>query len=566
MISGKITTRILAFVLLITLAFLPYCGFDCFAADSLSAAVIYDSQNGEITVSGIAPRGELSVIVAPANTSPDSFSPDLLPTVIKQQRVNGDYSLVLGMPDGAEAGKYNVYVSIAGEDATASFIHMNITAAEEIIPLLSEASGSEFKRLITENALNLGIDTDDEWYALHSDDIISLLDSMKFTDIHDFHSKYNLAYALSRLKSEKDTDGALKKYALSLGIDYEDDFDEDERLTSDAKKELLKLIANADYKAEAKDGSIDFKNIINSLKPVAAVRAETNWIGIKRAVTEVFKDDFAEMLSKDEYYKKIKDKDTVFEKLANSNYKSLEDIKNSFAAATKSVYEKENKTSGGGTSGSPSSGKSGSSGGLGSGISIAPQTESNDEENDKSKFFPDVSVNDWFFAPVKTLAENGVVSGYEDGTFRPQNYITRAEFTKLIMPFGDKIAESENVTFSDVFENDWYFSCVTKAAAKRLVLGAEGKFAPGDYIKREDAALIIYRILSLTDKTPRGYRPFADRLEVSEYARDAVFTLAGAYILNGNEDNKFLPKDYITRAETAQLLYSSFYKQAGGEE
>ena len=161
---------------------------------------------------------------------------------------------------------------------------------------------------------------------------------------------------------------------------------------------------------------------------------------------------------------------------------------------------------------------------------------------------------------VDKLCADGVISGYEDNTFRPSNKITRAEFVKLILSFASSVKEGDSVSFEDVNDSAWYASFVKSAAAKGIIKGDGGKFSPDSYIKREDAALIIYRLLALTDKAPDDYRIFADRDDVSPYAQDAVFALAGAYIVKGNDNNMFLPKSFITRAETAQLIYNAFKK------
>ena len=96
-------------------------------------------------------------------------------------------------------------------------------------------------------------------------------------------------------------------------------------------------------------------------------------------------------------------------------------------------------------------------------------------------------------------------------------------------------------------------------------MGSDGFFRPNDNITREDAALIVYRWLSRKDEKFLTKKYFSDRGSISEYARDYVNALAGAGILNGNENGEFKPQNSITRAEAAQLIYSALQSMEKGE-
>lgn len=531
-------------------------GLCVYAATSFSAVVSYLPADGEITVSGTAARGDVVVMIAPQSTAPEKMTEDILPTVIKQFKVSGAYSVLIGMPEGTPGGKYNIYVSHEGEEITDSFIYMNIAAAEAAIPEINAANGAEFASIVSKNAVNLGIDTDDAGYIAEAANIFEIMDNMTFENTVDFYNKYIKTYAVCMIEGEEnltEVESLLEKYASNLGIDYTDDFAEDNKLTPAAKSELLFLLTIVNFADKTDEkGNIDFGGILEELKPVAVIRTVSNWVGLKEAINVNFVDEFAEMISADSNYEKIKDKDLVYEEMMKNKFTSMEDIELIFTSAVNIIYDKENKTESNGSS----VGRGNSGGSLTSGITTPPASEIRAEEEAEIVLI-DMNETHWAYVAVMSLAADSVISGYEDGTFRSSNYITRAEFTKMILSFAKEIQVGQEVTFDDVNATDWYYTAVTQAASKGLVSGTGEGFCPNAYIKREDAALIVYRLLNSLGKSPVGYRPFADRKDISPYAKDAVYALGGAYIVQGNEDNMFLPQNNITRAEAAQIIYNA---------
>jgi len=536
-----------------------FCGTLSAVAEEFSAVGVYTPETGEVTISGSAQQGYIVIIIAPASLETDSFSDENVPTVIKQLSVSGGYEISLTMPDYAEGGKYYIYVSCGEDEIKDSFIHIKADGTEGTIEKLKDAEGDEFKKLAQDNAESLGIDKEDEVYIEKGDKILSLMDKLLYDDVYEFYEKYTLVYALMQLQGEDDMEKAealFMAYDDILGIDFEKDYKNDEKLTADAKEELLKLLTGIDYSKKIKNGDIDFKELYESLKPVASIKTAKNWTQLRRAMTESFAEEFADMFQNSAKYKKVKDKDAVFEEMMKSDFASMEEVEEVFEKAVTKVYKSENKTVNGGTSGGASFGGGASAGG----VSISPTYNEEKNETKAEIKLSDIDESHWAFDAVSKLCEDGIISGYEDGSFRPSSSITRAEFVKLILPFAASLKGGENISFGDVKDGAWYAPMVREAASKGIIKGDGDKFLPDNYIKREDAALIIYRLLSSLGKEPEGYRIFADREDVSPYAQKAVFALAGAYIIKGNDDNMFLPGSFITRAETAQLIYSAFKK------
>ena len=109
--------------------------------------------------------------------------------------------------------------------------------------------------------------------------------------------------------------------------------------------------------------------------------------------------------------------------------------------------------------------------------------------------FSDVSDSAWYADAVKTLASIGVINGYTDGTFRPNNNVTRAEFVTMLVNLTGVTGGTCN--FSDVSETYWARSAIAAASANGWVNGYEdGTFHPGSNITRAEAVVVMNRILN----------------------------------------------------------------------
>ena len=109
--------------------------------------------------------------------------------------------------------------------------------------------------------------------------------------------------------------------------------------------------------------------------------------------------------------------------------------------------------------------------------------------------YTDVKAGDWYNNAISTLSDLGIITGYEDGTFRPNASISRAEFVTIATRFFDYAAEYEGA-FSDVSYSSWYADFVQAAVDMGLVNGYEnGNFRPNASITRAEAVAIVNRVL-----------------------------------------------------------------------
>ena len=229
----------------------------------------------------------------------------------------------------------------------------------------------------------------------------------------------------------------------------------------------------------------------------------------------------------------------------------------------KTIYfrEKENDDDGG------SSGPGGgTSGGPSGGPSSGPSDEKDEEETTPvtpdppavTSRFSDLEVTHWAFDAIDYLANNFILNGYLDATFKPDNNITRAEFAKIIISATDSLSTSATSSFSDVDSNHWSYSYISTAYKLGYITGyPDGTFKPDANITRADICTIVNRVLRA--KAEESTITFADAENIPEYAKEAVYALAAKGIVNGYADGTFLPTANATRAQTAKIIFATFF-------
>ena len=154
----------------------------------------------------------------------------------------------------------------------------------------------------------------------------------------------------------------------------------------------------------------------------------------------------------------------------------------------------------------------------------------------------------WAEETIQEWLDAGKLKGYEDGSFKPDGQITRAEFMTMVnSAFG--YTELAEIDFSDVKTDDWYYSEVQKAVKAGYLEGYEdGTARPSAKITRQQAALIIARIKGLADNESAA-NIFGDANEIASWAKGGVGAAAAAKYMIGYEDNTFRPLKNVSRAE-----------------
>lgn len=173
-----------------------------------------------------------------------------------------------------------------------------------------------------------------------------------------------------------------------------------------------------------------------------------------------------------------------------------------------------------------------------------------------NKKFVDVDML-WASKEIEVLTAKHIINGVDDMNFTPNRYITRAEFSKLIVKALDLKLGEKTVDFTDVETDKWYTKPIEIVASLGIVTGSDGRFNPNDAITREEMATMVVRALKYMD--PEEYiiadTDFVDKEEISIWAKETVAISEHKGLINGTEENKFAPKKTTSRAEAAVVIY-----------
>ena len=162
-----------------------------------------------------------------------------------------------------------------------------------------------------------------------------------------------------------------------------------------------------------------------------------------------------------------------------------------------------------------------------------------------------------FATEIDTLSTFGLLEGYEDGTFRPTNAITRAEFCAMLSNVLD-LPEGQNLSFSDVADDAWYNKAVSAMAARGFVSGmGDGTFRPDDTITYEQMTTILSSVavwasMSAEELNGKTDISLADYQDFSSWAQKPAWIMDQLGALVGD----LQPQDLATRETAAGMLYA----------
>jgi hypothetical protein len=156
----------------------------------------------------------------------------------------------------------------------------------------------------------------------------------------------------------------------------------------------------------------------------------------------------------------------------------------------------------------------------------------------------------WAEASINKLINAGAVSGYPDGTFKPDSSITRAEFAIVLVKALNLEPRSGKV-FNDT-TGHWAKDAISTAAAHGIVSGYDATtFGPDNLITREQMAVMVSKTANLSSGEGKT---FADNNQIADWAKAAVAATSSKNIISGYPDNTFRPKANATRAEAVTVI------------
>ncbi|MRM90510.1 hypothetical protein EAI28_19475 [Faecalicatena contorta] len=180
--------------------------------------------------------------------------------------------------------------------------------------------------------------------------------------------------------------------------------------------------------------------------------------------------------------------------------------------------------------------------------------------------YNDIKKNDWFYDAAVYMYKNKIMTGLEPTVFGASEKVSRAQFATILYR-----ASGENKTpfaarFPDVKDGQFYSESVTWAADRGIITGYEnGTFGPGDFITREQMAVLLYRYvqyLGADTSNKNSLSHFPDAYSVSPFAEEAMQWANAEGIMTGNGDGTLAPTASADRAACATMMMR-FIKQIG---
>jgi len=195
-------------------------------------------------------------------------------------------------------------------------------------------------------------------------------------------------------------------------------------------------------------------------------------------------------------------------------------------------------------------------------VTFSPSHFSKYAAVNKAAAFTDLAKAGWAQQSIEFLAARGIVSGFEDQTFKPAGAITRAQFLQMLIGLLDTTSAGEGSNFSDVKEGAWYSDAITNAQKLGIVNGKnDGSFGVHDVISREEMAVMMYRAVKAVNVklgNLTSVEAFADQAQIADFAKEAIQTMQQAGLVNGVGQGEFAPKGHATRAQAAVILERLF--------
>ena len=167
--------------------------------------------------------------------------------------------------------------------------------------------------------------------------------------------------------------------------------------------------------------------------------------------------------------------------------------------------------------------------------------------------YTDVAEDAWYAEAAAFCKEAGLMDGMGDGRFGPNVSTTRAMVVTVLHRLSGSPAQRSEGSFTDVAANAWFADSVSWAASQKITVGrGDGSFGPNDAVTRQDLTVFLWR--SMGSPAAATAEPFRDEADISGYALEAVHWARSAGIVNGMGDGTFAPRKGATRAELATML------------
>lgn len=504
------------------------------------------------------------LVLKKGKTASDIDTTDPMATIAALDSVNltaegASYKI----PDIKDDYESYVYLKNSENYGHKSFTYYGIQFMEEGKTAVKNITAAEIDSFITEYKDAINLDTSE--YELLKDGtggpgeinekaiVAKSIEAQRlektpaeFTNYEEFIEAYNVAVELVSMKTGADV------------ADIINNLPEDE--CTELYKETISDDAVASVHSELKENIPLTMNEFNEafkkyviLKGIEKSENHTQTQAIMENTAEITLVDMS-------VYNTLTDKKPVNVAITKKSYESFELLNAAFEKAAKDQKAKENALR------LPSGGSSGGGGGSGgvkdTAVIPSPMDKTEIEANAKQpdntgmpeaqeKKFTDLEGFAWAKDAIYTLYEKGIVNGVSAFEFNPGGEVKREEFVKMIATL--YTAEEKEAEFTDVDKNAWYAPYINKAVSAGIIKGMDDNtFGLGKGVKRQDMAVMIAR--AVMPEEAASEEKFADDGKISDYAKEAVYSLKQKGIISGTGNGNFEPERIMTRAEAAVLI------------
>jgi S-layer homology domain len=167
----------------------------------------------------------------------------------------------------------------------------------------------------------------------------------------------------------------------------------------------------------------------------------------------------------------------------------------------------------------------------------------------------------WAEKFVNDMISDRIMSGYIDGTFRPGNCMTRQEVAVVLAKMLKlNVVQDKELSFADAHKiPDWSRGYIKAVVDKGIIAGyKDNTFKPENQVTRAEMAVMIIKALN-QDKGDEGLINFTDSYKVKDWAKGYIAKALELKLINGYDDNTFSPSESITRAEVSVIISKALY-------
>ena len=168
--------------------------------------------------------------------------------------------------------------------------------------------------------------------------------------------------------------------------------------------------------------------------------------------------------------------------------------------------------------------------------------------------FTDVLATHWAYTAVEKASEAGLMNGYGGTLFGQNDPITRGQMVQILYNYYGEDCGT-NSGFSDVPASVWYAKAVTWASKKGVVSGySNGTFGPDNQLTREQMVTILYNVADKPETNPSAISQYSDYHQVASYAADGFAWAVSNKVVSGTSSTTLSPRGTATRAQVAVIL------------